>query len=213
MIKICKNCENEFKAQRTTQTYCSRECQWAGLRRVDERHCLECGASFKCKPANPAKFCSRSCSATHNNKENPRRQPTNTCKHTGCASKIPCNYVYCKEHRNTRNGRYTWDYFFKWKNELVACPTTVILPPALRLMLIEEAGFSCSECGFSEPHPIDGSSILEIDHVNGNGADHTYNNLRVLCPNHHTMTETYRSRNTGNGSKGYYYSKILTKHK
>lgn len=44
-------------------------------------------------------------------------------------------------------------------------------------------------CG--EPIP------LELDHVNGDRRDNRLGNLRLLCPNCHAMTPTYRGRNIG----------------
>ena len=38
---------------------------------------------------------------------------------------------------------------------------------------------------------------LELDHVNGRRDDNRLENLRVLCPNCHAQTDTYRGRNIG----------------
>ena len=38
---------------------------------------------------------------------------------------------------------------------------------------------------------------LELDHINGNNKDNCFGNLRLLCPNCHAMTDTYRGRNCG----------------
>jgi hypothetical protein len=38
---------------------------------------------------------------------------------------------------------------------------------------------------------------LELDHVNGRREDNRIQNLRILCPNCHAQTETYRGRNIG----------------
>jgi hypothetical protein len=36
---------------------------------------------------------------------------------------------------------------------------------------------------------------LELDHIDGNRLNHQLFNLRILCPNCHSQTDTYRSKN------------------
>ncbi len=38
---------------------------------------------------------------------------------------------------------------------------------------------------------------LELDHINGDRDDNRLGNLRVICPNCHAQTPTYRGRNIG----------------
>lgn len=38
---------------------------------------------------------------------------------------------------------------------------------------------------------------LELDHINGDNKDNRIENLRVLCPNCHALTDTYRGKNIG----------------
>ena len=49
--------------------------------------------------------------------------------------------------------------------------------------------YKCSECGITEWNgkPI----VLQLDHINGDNRDHRLENLRLLCPNCHSQTETY----------------------
>jgi hypothetical protein len=50
----------------------------------------------------------------------------------------------------------------------------------------------CENCSGSEwmGQPIP----LELDHINGDSTDNRIENLRILCPNCHALTETYRGR-------------------
>lgn len=78
------------------------------------------------------------------------------------------------------------------------------LSATVRKYLLEKADYKCSVCGFNESHPDDGNSVLEINHIDGNGSNHRPENLEVLCPNHHALTSSYRGRNKGSGRKVYY---------
>jgi 5-methylcytosine-specific restriction endonuclease McrA len=60
-----------------------------------------------------------------------------------------------------------------------------------RLVLFEEANYACVECGFNKRRP-DGHTVLEVHHIDGNHFNNEHNNLRVLCPNCHSMTPFYK---------------------
>ena len=51
----------------------------------------------------------------------------------------------------------------------------------------------CEECDIAD---WNGKSIvLEIDHIDGNNKNHRFDNLKILCPNCHSQTPTFRRRN------------------
>ena len=55
--------------------------------------------------------------------------------------------------------------------------------------------YECACCGITEwqGEPI----TLQLDHINGDNRDHRIENLRFLCPNCHSQTETYAGKNKG----------------
>jgi len=52
----------------------------------------------------------------------------------------------------------------------------------------------CEECGWAKKSE-DGRIPLELDHINGKKRDNRLENLRILCPNCHSLKPTHRGRN------------------
>ncbi len=61
----------------------------------------------------------------------------------------------------------------------------------IKAKLLED---KCSECGIL-PLWNEKQLVLPLDHINGNNKDSRIENLRILCPNCHTQTETFSGRN------------------
>lgn len=75
------------------------------------------------------------------------------------------------------SGKYPEYSTFKLKNKL------------LKENILEN---KCSICNISEWNGL--SLNMELDHIDGNKYNHSRDNLRMLCPNCHAQTETYRSK-------------------
>ena len=65
--------------------------------------------------------------------------------------------------------------------------------------LIEKHGHECWECGVTEWR---GEKLhLEMDHIDGNNKNNDIDNIRILCPNCHSITPTWRYKNNKNNKK------------
>lgn len=125
------------------------------------------------------------------------------CAREGCARNIKRNASqYCSlrcqfDHQHER-------YIAKWKAGEIDGTTTSFGKPSLhiRRYLLEMAEHRCSVCGWCERHPKTGRVPLHLDHIDGNAQNNRPENLRLLCPNHHALTETYGNGNKGKGRPG-----------
>jgi 5-methylcytosine-specific restriction endonuclease McrA len=70
-----------------------------------------------------------------------------------------------------------------------------------RLFEIGLKNKECEECGWKKISK-DGRLPLELDHINGDGRDNRIDNLRVLCPNCHSLKSTHRGRNRKSSGGG-----------
>ena len=52
---------------------------------------------------------------------------------------------------------------------------------------------NCEVCGITDWNGKELS--FQLEHIDGNGYNHTLNNLMIICPNCHSQTDTYCGRN------------------
>lgn len=68
--------------------------------------------------------------------------------------------------------------------------------------------YKCNKCGID--YWQGETIILDLDHINGNNRDNRLENLRYLCPNCHSQTDTYKGRNKNTGKVKVSDAELLT---
>lgn len=136
------------------------------------------------------KFCSQSCNAIYNNKPRIKHIKTfSAC--LGCGEMTICD-KYCNSKCQQQHKR-------KLVFEAIENGDTTLDHRNYRRYLIYKFGEKCMECGWCEINPSSGKIPIELEHIDGDSNNNSLNNLKLLCPNHHSLTSTYKGLNKGNG--------------
>lgn len=78
-------------------------------------------------------------------------------------------------------------------------PNQTCMSNYLKRYIFEKYSSKCVECGWSKINPKTGKIPLHVDHIDGDWKNNTEINLRLLCPNCHSLTPNYGSLNNGKG--------------
>ena len=160
--------------------------KYSMFKQKEKSICLNCNETINNKDR---KFCSKSCSATFNNS---KRKKQNKC--LNCNSIINIKNKYC-----SNKCQRDFEKFLKFKS--IELGNKDLYEKNYKDYLIEKYGEKCMECGWDKVHSITGKVPIQLEHINGDSSDNTLSNLKLLCPNCHSLTITYGALNKGNGRK------------
>lgn len=123
----------------------------------------------------------------------PRRKCKNCNKECNKPVKFYCNNFCQLKYQNELKIK-------RWLNgDDVGYATNGQIRPFIRNYLISQVNNSCEICGWNKKNLITNKSTLEIHHKDGNYKNNKINNLQVLCPNCHSLTESHKNLNKGKG--------------
>ena len=176
--------------------------EWLESKKKKPNHCLYCDKEISGKERYRKRFCNRSCANKYNNT---LKKVTKRC--LACGKEITPSATFCN---NTCYANFKYkEYIKNWKEgKESGMSGSDGIASRLRRYLLEKANYTCEipGCGCNFINPYTNLSILQIHHIDGDATNNKEENLQVLCPNHHAMTEHFGSRNK-NSTRRYRYSK------
>ena len=141
------------------------------------------------------KFCSRSCanSRTFSAESNKKKSVSNSKywnslsqdEQKKIASDKRSKYDYADQQRRAAETK---------RQQSWSRPHEEMSSGSVKKRLLHERGHKCEQCGVGnswQGKPL----MVEMDHIDGNNKNNKADNLRLLCPNCHSQTPTFRARN------------------
>lgn len=169
---------------------------WKQWLKSKERHnyCLQCGREILGVDRFRKKFCNSSCAASFNNRNVTRHRNKQKAHCLNCGKEIDSRNKFCN---NTCHAEYERrQYIERWKQGKETGITGKDgIATAIRIYLFEKHNNSCELCGWNQINPYTGVVPLQIHHIDGNCKNNSEENLQLLCPNCHVLTDNFGSRN------------------
>jgi len=129
---------------------------------------------------------------------NKGKKQVHICQNPNCGKEF--------EHRYTSNNKFCSikcqqeyeyvEYIKRWKNgEETGLSGKYGISSHIRRYLFEKYDGKCQICGWNEENPVTHKVPLQIHHIDGDCTNNKEENLQLLCPNHHSLTETFGNLN------------------
>lgn len=84
----------------------------------------------------------------------------------------------------------------KWKSGELSGTSGYTYSGYVKKYLLDKYNCKCQKCGWGEINPYTKLVPLQVHHIDGDSTNNREENLELLCPNCHSLTDNYGSRNT-----------------
>jgi Zn finger protein HypA/HybF involved in hydrogenase expression len=112
------------------------------------------------------------------------------CKH--CEKEIPNRNVFCNNFCQ-REFQYK-ETIKEWlKGSNIMNDGAIKISNNIRRYLFEVHNHKCQECSWDKVNPYTNKIPLEVEHIDGDSQNNKFENLKLLCPNCHSLTKTYKN--------------------
>lgn len=120
-----------------------------------------------------------------------------------CGKEIPTRNKYC--NNICQNEFAHKEYIRRWKNgDEDGMRGSDQVSVHIRSYLFEKFENKCQICGWSKMNVFTEKFPLTVHHLDGDCRNNNEDNLELLCPNCHSLTETYGAANK-NSTRVYRY--------
>lgn len=137
-------------------------------------------------------FCDSSCSASYNNKIRKKKN------HGNC---LECNNSLNRTKRKFCSNNCQGVFRKKKTFAAIEKGDLTFYEERYKDYLIHKNGAKCMDCGWCQVNKFTGNIPIQLEHVDGNSENNKLENLKLLCPNCHSLTKTWGGANKGNGRK------------
>ena len=112
----------------------------------------------------------------------------------------------CQREVTKRNNKYCdancqLEFVNRGIYEKIENGDTTLYHKTYKRYLIIKYGNKCMEFDWDRVNPTTGKVPIQLEHMDGNSENNSLDNLKLLCPNCHSLTPTYGALNKGNGRK------------
>lgn len=160
------------------------------------KYCKNCGKVLPFEKRNND-FCNRSCSASYNNKLKDGQKIETKIKisykirgidKTEITEEDIAAFISKQEDKKRKTNE---EKIREWKSGINFVRGATQVPSFIKKYLFEKYDNRCQVCGWGEMNQKTHTIPLQIHHVDGDCTNNLEDNLQLLCPNCHSLTDTY----------------------